>query len=111
MLRAFRFFVWAVARLVLSLRYRVRVHGLEKVRGLRGTIILPNHPAMIDPVILVTALWRTLHPRPTLYEGNFRNPLLRPLMTVLDAVRVPDLDRPDAEARQQARQVIQEVIA
>ncbi|HZT82660.1 MAG TPA: AMP-binding protein [Gemmataceae bacterium] len=111
MLRVIRALGWVVARLVLALRYRIRIHGLEKVRHPEGkTILLPNHPAMIDPVLLVTALWPAFRPRPTLYEGNFRSPLLRPLMTLLNAVRVPDLERPDAEARARARQAVNEVI-
>src|SRR5262249_35039354 len=50
MLTAIRYTVWALARLVLALRYRLRVRGLEQVRGLRGpTLVLPNHPGFIDP--------------------------------------------------------------
>jgi long-chain-fatty-acid--[acyl-carrier-protein] ligase len=111
MIQILRTIVWAIGKLILSLRYRVRVHGLDKVRGLKGkTLILPNHPGMIDPPIVLTALWPTLHPRPLVYEGNFRSPFLRPLMFLLDAVRIPDLERPDVEARAQTRQAIQEVI-
>src|SRR5262249_35097036 len=38
-----RYVFWAVSRLLLSLRYRIRVHGREMLQGLRGpTLILPN---------------------------------------------------------------------
>jgi long-chain-fatty-acid--[acyl-carrier-protein] ligase len=111
MIYLLRTIVWAIGKLILSLRYRVRVHGLENVRGLKGkTLILPNHPGMIDPPIVLTALWPTFHPRPLLYEGNFRSPFLRPLMSLLDAIRVPDLERPDAEAHAQTQQAIREAI-
>ena len=40
--------VFFSARLLLSLRYRVRVEGLDSIRGLHGTVVLPNHPAYID---------------------------------------------------------------
>lgn len=38
---------------LLSLRYRVRESGLEKIRGDgRPLLFLPNHPALIDPIIV-----------------------------------------------------------
>src|SRR6516165_4771318 len=106
-----RYLLWALARVLLSLLYRVVVHGAEQLRGLQGGIlILPNHCGYIDPVLLLTILWPSLHPRPMLLESSFRNPLLHTLLKLLHAVRVPDLDRPSVEARQQARQAITEVI-
>jgi long-chain-fatty-acid--[acyl-carrier-protein] ligase len=53
-----RLLQWFV-RSLLFLRYRVRVTGLEAVaeRGTRGILFLPNHPAMIDPFIVMTRLY------------------------------------------------------
>ena len=50
---------------ILALRYRIRVKGVNTVvqRGRRGILFLPNHPAMIDPVIVMSSLHRTFHPR------------------------------------------------
>src|SRR5581483_12015093 len=48
-----------------------------------------------------------LHPRPLLYEGNFKNPLLRPLMSLLDALRVPDLEQASAEARARTAEALE----
>src|SRR4051812_13067251 len=54
-MNAVRFLLWNLARFVVWLRYRVRVHGADKVRPLEGPILLlPNHPAFIDPVIVLT---------------------------------------------------------
>jgi long-chain-fatty-acid--[acyl-carrier-protein] ligase len=107
----FHYPFWALARLLVSLRYRIVVHGGEQLRGLRGGIlILPNHSGYIDPVLLLTVLWPSLRPRPMLLESSFRSPLLHPLLKLLRAVRVPDLDQPSAEARQRTRQAIAEVI-
>ncbi len=111
MLPLLRYLASLLGRLVLSLRYRVRVHGTEPLRGLKGgTIVLPNHPGYIDPPLVLTSLWPYLQPRPTLYEGNFKNPVLYPFMLLLDALQVPDLDRPSAEARAKAEAAIQGVI-
>jgi long-chain-fatty-acid--[acyl-carrier-protein] ligase len=109
---------WVFFRLILSLRYHVRVHGLEQVRRLKGPVlILPNHPAYIDPPLVVATLWGTLRPRPVIYEGllfdpdYLRTPFSRPLARLLDAVLVPDLDRPNAEAHACAEKAVTQVSA
>src|SRR5215207_5266523 len=112
MRRLLRFLLWLFARFVLSLRYRVRIHGGEKLKQLKGpTLILPNHPAFVDPPIVLTHLLRTIRLRPLLFETNFRNPLLYPLMYLLDAIRIPDTDQASAEARARAEEAVQKVIA
>ncbi|MFM7152055.1 MAG: 1-acyl-sn-glycerol-3-phosphate acyltransferase, partial [Gemmataceae bacterium] len=79
-----------LARLLLSLRYRIRVTGMERLKNLRGPIlILPNHPAFIDPPIVLTTLYPRFHPRPLLFEGNFQNPFMRFMTYLLDSLKVP----------------------
>jgi long-chain-fatty-acid--[acyl-carrier-protein] ligase len=118
MLRLLRSAFWILTRFVLSLRYRVRVHGLEEVRRLKGPVlILPNHPGYIDPPLVVASLWSVLRPRPLVYEGlffdpaYFRSPLSVPLVNLLGALLVPDLDQPSAKARARAEQAVGQVIA
>lgn len=112
MIQLLRYLLWAFARLVLPLRYRLLVHGREQVRGLQGrTLILPNHPGYIDPAILLTLLWPYLRPRPMIYVAENASPVFRLIVKLLNALPVPDLDRPSAEARARARQAIDEVIA
>jgi long-chain-fatty-acid--[acyl-carrier-protein] ligase len=112
MLRLLRYVLSALGRMLLSLRYRVRLHGLDRVRQVKGpSLILPNHPGYIEPALLIVWLWPSLHPRPLLYEGNFRNPALYPLMLLINALRVPDLEQASAEAYARAQQAIQDVIA
>ncbi len=111
MLRLVHFLGSLLARFLVWLRYRVRLHGAEQLRDLRGPVlVLPNHPALIDPVIVLATLWPRLHPRPMLYEGNFQNPVLWPVMMLLDAIRVPDLSQPSARARARAEQAVAEAI-
>jgi long-chain-fatty-acid--[acyl-carrier-protein] ligase len=107
MLRVLRYLLCKFAQGTLSLRYRIRVHGLENVRNLEGPLlILPNHPAYIDPAIVLSTLYPVLHPRPLLYEGNFQNPVLYPVMLLLDALRVPDLEQASEAARQRTEEAI-----
>jgi long-chain-fatty-acid--[acyl-carrier-protein] ligase len=113
MVRLLRLLFYLFARSVLPLRYRIRVHGLDRVRSLDADgpiLILPNHPAFVDPPIVLASLFKALHPRPLLFESNFNSPFLRPLMTLLNALRVPDLDQTSAEARARTAAAIQGVI-
>lgn len=102
-----RLAMWKLTDLVLSLRYQVRVHGMEKLANVRGPVlILPNHPAYIDPSIVLTHLWPVLRPRPMLFENLFKNPLLYPLMKLLNALRVPDLEKASFKARAKAEEAV-----
>jgi long-chain-fatty-acid--[acyl-carrier-protein] ligase len=111
MLSFVRWTIWALSSLIRMLRYRVRVHGWEEIRRLQGpTLILPNHPGYIDPPLLLSIFWPSLRARPMLYEGHFRGLLLRPLVPLLEAIPVPDLDQPSDEARLRVQQAIAEVV-
>jgi long-chain-fatty-acid--[acyl-carrier-protein] ligase len=110
MLWLLRYALWGVTRLILSLRYRLRVHGLDEVRKRKGPLlILPNHPGLNDPMLVLAALWPALKPRPMLYEGNFRG-LLYPVMPLLNAVRVPSLEQASFNAADRARKAVAGVI-
>jgi long-chain-fatty-acid--[acyl-carrier-protein] ligase len=118
MLDLLRSMFWALVRMMLSLRYRVRLHGREQLRRLRGPVlILPNHPAYIDPPLVLGSFWPRLRPRPVIYEGffhkpgYFRTPFSAPLVKFLDALLVPDRDQPSARSRAQARETVGQVIA
>jgi acyl-CoA synthetase (AMP-forming)/AMP-acid ligase II/1-acyl-sn-glycerol-3-phosphate acyltransferase/acyl carrier protein len=77
---------------LLSLRYRITVTGLEQITQTRGVLVLPNHPAEIDPVIVTTLLWDLLHPRPVVIEGMYRLPLLHSILTRIRAIPMADMD-------------------
>lgn len=83
-----------VGRWVLSRRYEVSVSGVEHLIPGRTYLILPNHPAIIDPVVLGTELYRCqVDFRPLIDESFFSNRLLRHIFSMFDAVRVPDFRR------------------
>lgn len=107
-----RYLLCGLARCILALRYWVHVDGLDKVRGLkRPVLILPNHPAYIDPAIVLNALWPALKPRPLVFETMFRNWLLWPFAKLLNALRVPDLDsHASAQAHGEAQTAVKAVI-
>jgi long-chain-fatty-acid--[acyl-carrier-protein] ligase len=105
-----RLFCW-FAQFVFSLRYRVRLHGGEQLRDVKGPVlILTNHPAYCDPPVVMATLWPWLRMRPLLFEGSFRSPVLAPFMSIIRAVRVPGIERASAEAREITEQAINEII-
>lgn len=99
-------------RLVLWLRYRVRVEGAESLETLKGPLlVLPNHPAYVDPALVLSFLPSRERIRPLVYTDTYRHRLLRPWMTIWGALEVPELRREPRLARQQVRAMLAEVIA
>jgi long-chain-fatty-acid--[acyl-carrier-protein] ligase len=106
-----RYFFYGLFRFFLMLRYRLRVHGMDKLRELKGPVlVLPNHPAYVDPMLVFAALWPRLKMRPMVFAGNFRNPLFRLMAWLLNAHKVPELDRTSSEARAQAESAVAAVV-
>ncbi len=88
------FFLWLVAYLAVRLRYRIHVKGLDEVMkryGRSGVLFLPNHPALIDPVILSTVLWRRFHPRALVTEKQVKATALRRIGWRIRVLPLPDL--------------------
>jgi len=106
-----RLAILVLTRLVIRLRYRVRVHGWEQIRDLRGPILLlPNHPAFIDPALILATFYGQFRPRTVLYEGNFGKPIRSMLVKLLRAVAIPDLQQPSRDAHLRTEQAIAEII-
>ena len=86
----YRSVLTSVGRWVLARRYEVELAG--DCRALRQSyLVLPNHPAMIDPM-LVTAALAELSLRPLVDEAFFKAGLVAPMvLRTVGAVAVPDL--------------------
>jgi acyl-CoA synthetase (AMP-forming)/AMP-acid ligase II/1-acyl-sn-glycerol-3-phosphate acyltransferase/acyl carrier protein len=111
MLGPVRWLVWALVRILLALRYRVTMRGqAEALRHPGPYLILPNHPAYIDPPNILVRLWPAFRMRPMLLETNFESPILAPFAWLLRAIRVPDTERASAEARARAEAAVQAAI-
>jgi long-chain-fatty-acid--[acyl-carrier-protein] ligase len=80
-------------RRVLSLRYRVHLHGTDLLDATRPLLLLPNHQATVDPQILLAHLYRYIPAVPLVTATYHDIPLLRPLFKRLGAIPVPDLER------------------
>ena len=96
-------------RLLLGLRYRVTASGLDAISGPGPILFLPNHPALIDPVI-VYSLLAGHAPRPLADERQMQGPLGRLAAKALRAVLIPDAMKDGARARQGVEAGMQRVL-
>ncbi|MBS0630044.1 MAG: AMP-binding protein [Verrucomicrobia bacterium] len=76
--------------MLFSLRYRIKIEGLEKVTQAKkkGILFLPNHPAEIDPVILWLILAPYFRPRPLVVEEFFFQKGMRRVMDFIGAIPI-----------------------
>ena len=103
---------WGLVRLLLHLRYRVSTDGMEQVRLLRGpTLVLPNHPAYVDPPTVLAHVPLSAPLRPLVYSGTYRLLPLLPLMKLVRAFEVPDLSAQSRDAAARTRDLIDAVAA
>ncbi len=80
-----------VGRWFLHRRYEVQVEGDFLFERKKNYLIIPNHPAIVDPLILVPELHHLgLDICPLVDESFFSNGLVRHVLALFSAVRVPD---------------------
>ena len=78
-------------RWIFRRRYAVTVEGSACLESGKTYLVLPNHPAMVDPMLVVAELWRTPL-RPLVDEQFFSAGLVAPaVLRTLGGVPVPDL--------------------
>jgi 1-acyl-sn-glycerol-3-phosphate acyltransferase len=86
-----------VLKRLLALRYKVEESGLEGLPeqgaqpGRPGLLVLPNHPALIDPVLIYSRL-AGLRPQPLIDAAQMRGFVQSRVARFLNAVLIPDLD-------------------
>ncbi len=83
----------AFYRGVLSTRYRVHVEGIELLKKQQTMLFLPNHQAVVDPQIVCSQLLRYADVSPLVTEGYFKIPVVAQILHLMNAVRVPDLEK------------------
>ncbi len=87
-----------LGRWIFRRRYDVTVDGLESLADGRAYLVLPNHPAIVDPMLVTTELWRTPL-KPLCDESFFHAGIVAPVVLgTLGAVAVPDLRKHRSKA-------------
>ncbi|HOF18758.1 MAG TPA: AMP-binding protein [Phycisphaerae bacterium] len=100
-------------RLCLSLRYRIGVRGAREIasRGREGILFLPNHPALIDPIILMASLHKTFRPRALADEEQIDRFFIRTLAARAGVLPIPDPSRHGAASREHIERELDACIA
>lgn len=103
-----------MVRALLALRYRVQVDGLEDIApsrpGQAGILFLPNHPALIDPVILMSHLFPRFAPRPLSDSAQIDKPGIRQLMRPLHPITIPDVQKSGRSGKQGVLEAMRAVV-
>lgn len=81
-----------LGRVLLWFRYRVTLTGADAVaaKGRRGILFLPNHPGLIDPVILRTQLQPRFAPRVLADKDQMARPVVGMVVRPFGVIIVPD---------------------
>jgi long-chain-fatty-acid--[acyl-carrier-protein] ligase len=84
-----------VIKALLRLRYRVTIRGLDDIssRGRKGILFLPSHPALIDPVIMLSVLYRDFGPRSIADEFRMRKRFVKWLSKRFGTRTIPGVAR------------------
>jgi len=104
-----RLLVWFV-KFCLFLRYRIRVKGLDKIAagGRKGILFLPNHPALIDPIILMSILKGPFAPRALADQDEIDMFFIRWLAKRAGVIPIPDIGRYGQSGRQKVEEALAE---
>lgn len=81
-------------RTLMRLHYKIVSSGREKVNEDDGKniLILPAHRAVLDPLLLFAEMY-DVKLQPLVDEGYFKIPVIGHILSLFDAVEVPDLQR------------------
>ena len=92
-----------VVKLLLKLRYKIEVKGLEKIKREKnkGILFLPNHPAFIDPFIVYASLFKRFAPRILIDERHSKRPGMSLIVKAANCLPIPDISRVGAKGRDQ----------
>ncbi len=64
----------ALVRSILSLRYRITMKNFSLFDTDTPAIVLPNHPALVDPMILISFIAKKKILSPLMTETYFHTP-------------------------------------
>ena len=85
-----RFTLGKICKFFFHLHYDIRVTGEELLRDESTHLVMPNHTAYVDPLLLFSEEW-WLPLRPMTDELFMRHWLYGRILRMADAIEVPDL--------------------
>ncbi len=99
-------------RSLLWLRYRVRLEGLDTIarKGRTGILFLPNHPALIDPIIVISQLYGRFKTRALADRHQIDRFIIRRLAKRLGVLPIPDIVQGGSASAREVRKVITQCV-
>lgn len=91
-------FFYYFLKVVLRIRYRLTIKGLEKLNPKTlnksgGVLFLPNHPAMfVDPTLVTLTTWFKYPIRPMVAERHYNIPVAYQVLRLMNSLPVPDFE-------------------
>jgi len=106
------FLLRTITKWLLSLRYHVSISGLEAVaaKGKKSILFLPNHPALIDPIILAAYLRTPFAPRALADKDQVDRFLIRWLARRTGVRIIPSMTKYGSVVRSEVEKVLDESI-
>lgn len=89
----------SLVRLLLRVRYRIIVRGADIIEKQSTILFLPNHQALIDPMIILSHIYRYSTAIPVISAKYYDIPVAQWYFRRLGAVRVSDLERGSRDTR------------
>lgn len=117
MKKILEFIISSFLRLILLIRYRVTVKGLENLNPETltkpgGVLFLPNHSSVfVDPVLVGLVIWDKYPIRPMVVEYMYYTPVINWIMKRMNALPIPNFVlTSNSLKRKKADKVLDEVI-
>jgi acyl-CoA synthetase (AMP-forming)/AMP-acid ligase II/acyl carrier protein len=106
------FIVTTIAKFLFWLRYDIRLVGLDKIaeKGKTGIVFLPNHPALIEPVIMFAYLHGPFAPHGFADFDQVNRPLIGYFARKWGIRTIPSIVHYGPAAKTQIEQVLDETI-
>jgi long-chain-fatty-acid--[acyl-carrier-protein] ligase len=82
-----------VVSALLSLRYQVKIEGLELLQKDSAQLILPSHIALVDPILLYCILRAKVSIHPVATRKFYDTWVLKPLFKLLGTIPVEDFEK------------------
>jgi long-chain-fatty-acid--[acyl-carrier-protein] ligase len=90
-IRLFSKFLAFKVRILLRARYKVSMSGADLLQSNDPILFLPNHQALIDPIILLSQVFRVSLASPVITERFYRIPVAKWYLKQIGSVSVSDL--------------------
>ncbi len=86
-------FIFLLGRIMLSIRYKVSLERIKDIDVNKPVLFLPNHQAVVDPMLLVSYLYPHKKIVPMITSSYYDLPVLKMFFKNWGAVRISDLEK------------------